>query len=161
MVHSQVWASMGQIRDVDQAQIPLITVGKMLPSYREVEGREKVEDDERSGRPQTSRTSENIEKISAGVSTKCIRLQNTITWRATDPVIWEKPLLEKGKDAVTQKSYHSRSIAKIFHVLDLVRELLNPTTYNKITSFLLDLGYSTFLSRLHVADISCGPQHED
>ena len=31
------------------------------------EGRESVEDDERSGRPQTSRTAENIENVSAAV----------------------------------------------------------------------------------------------
>ncbi|GFX06577.1 hypothetical protein TNCV_3018111 [Trichonephila clavipes] len=57
--------------------------------------------------------------------TICIRMRNTTPWRATNPVVWDKLLLEKEKDAISS-NYYSRSNAKDTHIMDSVRELLNP-----------------------------------
>jgi hypothetical protein len=46
------------------------------------EGWEEVEDDERPGRPSTSKTEENIEKISAIVDLRVKRLIKSTTWRS-------------------------------------------------------------------------------
>ncbi|PRD29876.1 UNVERIFIED_CONTAM: Aspdh [Trichonephila clavipes] len=43
-------------------------------------------------------------------------------------MFWSEIFLEKGKNATTQKCYRCRSVAKIFRVIGLVRELLIPTS---------------------------------
>jgi hypothetical protein len=47
-----------------------------------MEGQEGVEDDERLGCPSTSKTEENVEKISEIVNLRVRRLIKSITWRS-------------------------------------------------------------------------------
>jgi hypothetical protein len=49
---------------------------------RLLEGREEVEDDERPGRPSTSKTKENVEKICEIFDLRFKRLIKSTTWRS-------------------------------------------------------------------------------
>jgi hypothetical protein len=47
-----------------------------------MEGREEVEDDKHLGRPSTSKTEENVEKINEIVDLRVKRLIKSTTWRS-------------------------------------------------------------------------------